>query len=86
MKCIQRKIFVAYITEYNHKLYTTFTDKKTFALVVRCWASGLKGWSVVSTKKFLHDDVQIQILEHVKSLGFETADSLPLRYKQCPKI
>ncbi|OXA61279.1 hypothetical protein Fcan01_02537 [Folsomia candida] len=67
-------------SEYNHKLYTTFTDKKTFALVVRCWASGLKGWSVVSTKKFLHDDVQIQILEHVKSLGFETADSLPLRF------
>jgi hypothetical protein len=69
--------------EYNYKMYVTLTDKKSYAFFIRCWENGLRSWTVMSTKKFLHDDVQFMILEHAKSHGFETADALPLRYKNC---
>jgi len=64
-------------------MYVTLSDKKSYAFFIRCWENGLRGWSVMSTKKFLYDDVQLQILEHAKTLGFETADTFPLRYKNC---
>ncbi|CAL8069147.1 unnamed protein product [Orchesella dallaii] len=71
--------------EFSHRMYVTLTDNKTFAFVIRCWKSGLRGWTVFSTRKELHEDSHFHILEHAKSQGFETAYALPLSYKSCNK-
>ncbi|ODM94469.1 hypothetical protein Ocin01_12215 [Orchesella cincta] len=55
--------------DFSHKMYVTLTDNKTFAFVIRCWKNGLRGWTVFSTRKELHEDSHFHILEHAKSQG-----------------
>lgn len=65
-------------------LYLTWALKPKYAIFTTCSSDNLKGWGLMSSDKTVNEETKGKVLEHVKSLGFDTERAVCLNYNGCP--
>jgi len=63
--------------------YVTYTDNKNLLVGILCFPNGENGWFSMSRTKSLTEEEKNSILEHVKSIGYDDSDVVPMYNDKC---
>lgn len=67
---------------YGGRVYISFSDNKSFTILVQCYDDGVGSFVVTSPYKTLSPEAMTMAKEHLKALGFKEKNFLELNYDQ----